>query len=977
VTHPDAWNKKQLMDFGTGWVKNQTAAVVQIVIGIDRPVLDEIHIELPSRVVPKAAELAVASLADPNPTPGSGVCYNPRRDSWGLMADPSYFRFWGKSDTQGLCHLLPYHCLDVAAVARALLEADAQLRLRLARLAGLTESAYVPLATFFVSTHDIGKFSEAFQNLRPEIAACLGRRVPPVPYPVRHDSLGYRFWRSEILRDLLATGLLPCNGPRDDWKDLFDPWIRAVTGHHGKPPIEEGPGLKELFGGDGAAAGVEFARDCCQRFLFELPHMELDLHRYDELLRSFRRHSWLLAGLAILADWVGSNRSFFRYRDEAMDLADYWNLIASPAARSAIQSLELVAPKPRPFDGIRAIFPDIRQATPLQTLAEQVPLPQGPALHIIEESTGAGKTEAAVVLAQRLVLEGRSRGVFFALPTMATSNAMFERIRKVVDRLFHAPPSVILAHSQRDLVDMVRRIADPSNPGSGDAAGSAESLARRWLSDNRKKALLATVGVGTVDQALMAALPYAHQSLRLLGLGRNVLVVDEVHAYDSYMFEILGQLIRFHAAQGGSAILLSATLPIAMRQRLLRAFAQGAEWDEPRCLKTDYPLLTQLTHRGANEVPFPTRDACVRKVAVNFVRSETEALRLLIDASKAGAAACWIRNTVDDARDAYDLLCRHLDQERIYLFHSRFALIDRLRIEADVLRRFGKASESKQRDGRVLVGTQVVEQSLDLDFDFLVSDLAPIELLIQRSGRCHRHLRGNRPAGFAEPRIAILSPEPRADADGAWFQGAFPRAVKVYPAHGQLWLGARLLEKVGGIEVPAMLRELVEHVYARGADAPRALQEIDLRAEGEDLADASVADISSLKVDDGYQSTGSWRDESGRIPTRLGPDSARVRLARLEGEGLRPWAEGPEEAAWALSDVPMGYLHIPIEAAPSDEPLRKLVEDARRRMPDAGQGVVLAPVAESGGTWNANLAGPDRRRWRIAYSPRLGLCLEK
>jgi len=327
---------------------------------------------------------------------------------------------------------------------------------------------------------------------------------------------------------------------------------------------------------------------------------------------------------------------------------------------------------------------------------------------------------------------------------------MYGRVGKVYRRLYQSQafPSLILSHGARQLVDEFRQsILQPGEPTCDQSyrpdEPSASAQCSAWLADSRKKAMLADVGVGTVDQALLGVLPVRHQSLRLLGLSSKVLVVDEVHAYDAYMVTLLERLLEAHAQQGGSVLLLSATVPAGMRLKLVAAFQKGGGGTAqavPEGLR--YPLATQVARTaGVRTEACGTRSQLMRRVQVASLHQEQNVVDLIVREAAAGHSFCWIRNTVEDARRAYETLLPLLPGKSLRLFHSRFAMGDRLDIEDEVIWSFGAPSTAAARRGQVLIATQVVEQSLDLDFDGMASDLAPIDLLIQRAGRLQRHAR--------------------------------------------------------------------------------------------------------------------------------------------------------------------------------------------------------------------------------------------
>jgi CRISPR-associated endonuclease/helicase Cas3 len=301
----------------------------------------------------------------------------------------------------------------------------------------------------------------------------------------------------------------------------------------------------------GLAAAQDFVRDAAGLLLTTPTRLE-----YGRLVRT----SFAVAGVAVMADWVGSS-SAFTYHNEPMPLATYWSKYALPTAEFAVREFGLIPCASASQRSLVELMGDERftDLTPMQSWAYEVTLANDPTLYIVEDSTGAGKTEAALILAHRLIASGRASGVYFALPTMATANALYARFAKAYLNFFAAGsrPSLVLAHAARDLDP---RFTEGLFYGS-DATTGAEAECSAWIADNRRRSFLAQVGVGTVDQALLAVLPSRFQSLRLAGLMQRVLVVDEAHAYDAYMGQEIEGLLSAHAQLGGSAVVLSATLP--------------------------------------------------------------------------------------------------------------------------------------------------------------------------------------------------------------------------------------------------------------------------------------------------------------------------------------------------------------------------------------------------------------------------------
>jgi CRISPR-associated endonuclease/helicase Cas3 len=893
--------------------------------------------------------------------------------------DRAILRYWGKAKPQmsggPQWHPLVYHCLDVAACGRRLLEADSERWQSVAQLSSVDEEAILAWLSFLLAIHDVGKFSDGFQNLQADLFRALQGRYTRALYDERHDTLGWLFTQDHL-------PAIFANDNPEDLRDLLTPWISAVTGHHGRPP--------KNLGGNQAALLLkrQFPTPVCQDviwFLQEVVRMLLpnglpfNTRDYDVLRPLFIRVSWLVAGLAVGADWLGSNQRWFPYWDGSLlSCEGYWHDVALERANTALRESGLMPGAAAPFHRMTALFDAVREPTPVQRLAESMPLGQNPQLIIIEEVTGGGKTEAALTLAARLLAAGTANGVYMALPTMATADAMHSRVERVYRRFFAggAKPSLVLAHSMAAFSLGLERANTPDTGYGSTEDDSASSHCTAWLADSRKKALLAHVGVGTIDQALLGILAAKHQSLRLWGLLGKVLIVDEVHACDAYVTGLLKTLLKFHAAFGGSAILLSATLPQSQRASLASAFMEGAGHGAPAVTSMAYPLVTHLSTQAVREVPVAARPASQRMVRIERLPNLHSVLDRLRTVLQAGKCACWVRNTVADALEAYALWVQEIGRENVLLYHARFALTDRLRIGAEVLRQFGKESTAEERKGRLVIATQVVEQSLDVDFDYLVTDLAPIDLIIQRAGRLKRHARdalGNPLEGAdrrGEAVLGVLMPTADEHAGAGWYKTFFPRGAYVYAHHGQLWLTAHWLQAHESFTIPDQAREMIEFVYAddAGERIPEALQRNAATAEGDAMADRSMAAFNSLSLDSGYEVTSMhWRDDEN-TPTRLGEPTMTVRLARLVDGQIRPWAEDHVEHLWELSQVTVRATQIQGQS----ERYEPMIASAQEGMRDRGKYCVVVPLEERDGVWRGFAVDP-RGEIAVTYSNTTGL----
>jgi len=459
----------------------------------------------------------------------------------------NYFYFWGKAagelPGEPTSHPLAYHSLEVAAVADVLLQTNTRKLGALACLLQTSPENARGLIVSMIALHDIGKFSTGFQskcraawptNILGEYEASAGGR---------HDADGYAMGGRLNFRALFNKTL-------SEWKssDIYSIWA-AITGHHGQPATEAGADGRTVNGMKTACweAAQTFCSDVNDLFAPLLP-----ISAPDE--RNLAILSWALAGLTVIADWIGSNRSYFPYRAPAADLSIYWEESRAKAEKAVARAGVLPVATPLTVSPVE-LLPKITDLSPLQRLLLELPLPDSPILAIVEDVTGSGKTEAALLLAARLLSKKRAHGLFFALPTMATANAIYERLGENYRRLFldDTLPSLVLAHGKRKLHNGFTASILDEDYGACDALAEAQgnrsgAACTAWIADDRRKAFLAHVGVGTIDQAILGVLPSRHQSLRLWGLSDRVLIVDEAHAYDAYMGREIETLLEFHAA---------------------------------------------------------------------------------------------------------------------------------------------------------------------------------------------------------------------------------------------------------------------------------------------------------------------------------------------------------------------------------------------------------------------------------------------
>lgn len=840
-------------------------------------------------------------------------------------------RYWGKAgEGDKGWHPVVLHGLDVAATLHALLHGSPQRLNHMARCCDLSAEALSSLACLFAALHDIGKFSLHFQLLRPELSSRLLEAKLPARMSslrARHDRLSQYFFRNALIPHLLEMTGETDKRQRRQMKNWLGTWGRIACGHHGAPVSEgqQADTMKNSFAHKALSptpreAALAWTDHVIALLCPDLPKVLCEVG--EDGRQGFRSVSWELAGWMTLADWIGSDEKWFPYCPERCSPTEYWEARALPAARDAVAAAGILPCPTSPSDA-GPLFPEmIDTLRPLQAHVMDATLPTGPQLWILEDITGSGKTEAFLLLAQRLFQAGVANRLFIGLPTMATANAMLVRIEKVWQKLYapDASPSLVLAHSNRRLVKEMREVFTGFDGMESEPLGD-DLRCSAWLADNNRKSLWAHVGVGTIDQALLSALRIRHQPLRHAGLSGSLLVVDEVHACDPYMGALLQGVLRNHARGGGSAILLTATLASGQKDDLCRAFREGLGGPAAASVTTDnYPAVTVVSREEEQVTAVEACAANRREVHIDFLDSAEAVAALVTELVADGACVAWVRNTVSDVEDGAECLREILGERAgVMTFHSRFLMGGRLQRENEVLACFGPESGGQTRRGKVLVASQVIEQSLDLDFDWMISDLAPVDLLVQRLGRLrrhHRHASGerlpvDRPDGRGAIRFHVFAPPLTGEPTADWYSEVFPGGSRVYPDVGMLWRTAQTLKRLSPLRFPEMSRDMIESVHGAAAkELPAGLTGASGEAGATRKRQQSLGQDAVLDTAYGYgEASCDWADDESRYSpgTRLEEYPKRrvyFGVAR-QGAVLPVWeaTTRSEQSAWEFSSA--------------------------------------------------------------------------
>lgn len=871
-----------------------------------------------------------------------------------------------------MTHWLPLHrhLSDAAGVAAKLWDEEfwaPMIRRRLASRYNGDEKTARALAILLAENHDVGKASPAFASQCKELTPAMwekgllareGAAKHPDRAAVRHEVVSY----------LAFLDWAEQRGGRSDTHRQ----LASVLGvHHGRPLASERVRLareRPLLLGEDLWATVR--REFLDRAA-ENPEVSPHL---DAILATPLRQSdlVLLSGMLMLTDWIASSEAYFPLFELASDpelneiarINEAWR-------RFSPQRGWHPDPPTSPEELFRRRFqlPENASIHPAQReLFEAARAAQPSKLMILEAHMGSGKTEAALAAAEVLAARVGANGLFVALPTQATSDGMFARVHDWADRA-GAGTSIFLAHGRSALNDEFQELwEDPRFNDIDDSANASETGAitdkgrrrpvnhdgsvfvHRWFAGS-KKGPLSNLVVGTIDQLLFTSLQSRHVSLRHLAFAGKVVVIDEAHAFDVYMGEFLNRAVQWLGAYGVPTIILSATLPAERRQDLVRAYEEGRLLDRGERVRSrgrslidtseltghiGYPAI--VTSGVTPELRLPGWNGRDQSIELERIGDGQEDLAALLrERMTDGGCVAIVRNVVKRAQETAEYLRAQFPDTEVVLAHSRFLAEDRARRDRELLARFGPPSRVQQRPKRaIVVATQVIEQSLDLDFDLMVSDLAPIDLLLQRTGRLHRHARAaeERPSTMRSPRLVITGVD--------WGEDP-PEPVRGSRAvYGEHLLLRTLAELEGrtSVTLPADIAPTVQRVYSgEPYDSLAVWQEAFAVAQekfqGDRVKHRSEADafrLGEVCRDDGTETLLGWakfsvgdaendaQERKGRATVRRTGESIEVFALFSDGSALSvaPW--------WELGT----QGELPLNSRPEQDLVRAVLRSAVR-----------------------------------------------
>ncbi len=764
----------------------------------------------------------------------------------------------------------------------------------MAAILGLPWESARPWLLLLIACHDLGKACPGFQCKWDRAKTLLDKAPLSIPRSPK-TNINHAFVSQIALTKLLQERHWP-----DELAGLAADAVGCHHGNRASPTC-----IDFLEGVECALGGDDWAQVRGSIFETLLDVFKPSLIPTKQALTG--PDFMLLSGLTSFADWIGSNEDWFPFGTPGdCDNLAAWLHKRKVNAKKALEAIGWeyrtpLSPEERSFE---EVFPKCSPVRPLQiAVANAVRDITGPGIFLLEAPMGEGKTEAAFYAHLELQRRFGHRGLYVALPTKATGNAMFERTLTFLRSLNPGRNlDLQLLHGASLLNDTFQHL---SFSGIQDPENGGDIRAGEWFT-HKKRALLSEYGVGTVDQALLPILPVRHHFVRLWGLANRVVVFDEIHAYDAYTGTLMVHLLRWLLALGSSVVLLSATLPPSIRRKL--ASIANAEFPTT---EVAYPRLSVFRDGSVEQIHFEADPARRRTVLLQGIAPDLPTFRDALEERLAnGGMGLALMNTVQRAQDLYQRFPdgepiirdgqnvgkRLPDGTQVFLFHARFPAERRQQRENQVLATFGKDGA---REGRmILIATQVAEQSLDIDFDCIATDLAPIDLVLQRAGRLWRHERNARP--ILEPILLVAGlngDTPPNFGKPLWWGTVYREDLLL-----RTWV---LLRTRHNLTLPDEIDDLVQAVYEEQVVVPESLQERLGKAleaeEGESFAYKGLANQAII----GFPDDASWNeparyikadeDEPGLHPTlvaqtRLGEPSV-VAVPLFPADGFRPEVE--------------------------------------------------------------------------------------
>lgn len=726
---------------------------------------------------------------------------------WAKKKEKDYIYYWLP---------LKQHLLDTANIMGQLWNhwlSEGQKELIISMLSSKNEDTGLSIVRFLGAIHDIGKSTPVFQTKNSfngqsheldkelierlvisgfaglsEISLANGESSP---HAIAGEVILYTYGVGDDIGSIIGGH----HGKPVDSKTIIKNQIKEYTSNYFQSDFDE---------------KIKNKWQSVQKDIFEWALIKSGFKKVNELPTIEQPAMILLEGMLIMADWIASNEDFFplfllnedeEVCDQKERLKYGWSRWSKSPTWELMRHSNVEEGYQKRFD----FFPREFQSRFSKTIEESI----NPGIFILEAPMGMGKTEAALFAVEQLSQKRKCSGMFFGLPTQASSDGIFKRIEEWVKKLASddsETKSLQLVHGKSQFNEEYNLLKKATNIDT-DGGEKETVVANEWFV-GRKTAILDELVVGTIDQFLSVALKHKHLALRHLGLSKKVIILDEIHAYDAYMGQFLYQAIKWMGAYDVPVVILSATLPATRRRELICSYFSGKMVDKAQTDKSEapdwdktnhYPIITYTDGLKIKQVSRFNLDSDIT-IKIEYLE-DGQLIQMIKEQLSDGGIAGIIVNTVKRAQDFARQVCELFDESIVMILHSSFLSPHRHEKEKQLLNEIGKDAERPFK--KIIIGTQILEQSLDIDFDVLFTDFAPIDLLLQRVGRVHRHAITKRPEKLIKPQVYILGVEGYYEFNSG--------ASKIY---GDYLLMRTYYYVPTKLKLPSDISRLVQLVYA-------------------------------------------------------------------------------------------------------------------------------------------------------------------
>lgn len=672
------------------------------------------------------------------------------------------------------------HLIDTSIFAELILEkivSQQQINIMINDL-DINKDMLVEIIKFAAGMHDIGKCNPEWQvntlKIHPEHESLKDLIIPET---INKD---LNKWRHDI-----NSGVFFANNSRIKNTGFKKLLTEISASHHGDFNVSKEVLKHSKYSID--LKWVETQQKIEEKIIevLELENIidyELKINNDNDSVRS----KILITGIVVLADWLASRGDFIVQTENQNSYKEYRNNTRK-IANKHMNLLGLNKPLWKKEITWESMFPQISTPNDFQkSFIEQQETFKTNGLTLISAPMGIGKTETALYLASINGSHTNNSGFWLTLPTQATANAIFERSTEVIEKIYsNKENSVALLHSNSKLNEAMEKITKKNkrvfaedvinykeNMDDFDESSAVElensfyNASNLFISEflvEQKTGGMSSAVISTVDQAINSVTPLKHNMLRWLSITGKTIILDEVHDFDSYTFNLIEKFLEWAGYFNLNIILMSASLSEKSQKKLVKAYAGNRNTENviPNggINSPSWVHIKNYNNESINKnVSNYIKPQEYNEYTINMMETDspTDEIEKIIKNNK-NANTLVVSHTVNQAISFYRKIKENYDGE-VILLHSRMTENEKQKILKNILSYSGKPGVSKERKPHILISTQLVQQSMDIDYDLIISIMSPLPELLQRIGRVYRHDQGDRRAQeyINNPQVYLL-----------------------------------------------------------------------------------------------------------------------------------------------------------------------------------------------------------------------------